>query len=366
VVGKLLFRPFFRWIGQLQSQELFTATTLLIVLGSALITQMGGLSLALGAFIAGLLVAETEYRLQVETDIRPFQGLLMGLFFMTIGMAVDISFLLKNLPLIVGLTIALLILKGLIVWGLARLFGFRKSCAVNSGAYLCQGSEFAFALFVLADANGVIPHHIAQTLLMIVAVSMAVTPMIIGTIKNITDRLEKRHVSRMTRGSIKSETQDIERHMIIIGFGRVGRNICELLNTEEIHHYVAMDADSHNVTEGRKEGFPVYFGHADRIELLKSLGIDRAKMVIVTLGQRAAATAAVRTIRRTFPDMYIIARAQDRFHAKELQQAGANAALAEAFESSLLIGEAILAKNDVADHEIQRVLGEFRANVHPH
>ncbi len=366
VVGMRLLRPAFNLVGSLGSQELFTATTLLVVLGMAFLTAEAKLSLALGAFVAGLLVAETEFRPQVETDIRPFKGLLMGLFFMTVGMSIDFSLLVNEALIIFGLTFLLIAYKAIVIIMLARLFGFRRGPSIEAGLLLAQGSEFAFILFALAYQGGLMDGFLAQMILVIVSVSMAVTPLLASLGSRISNRLDrKKRPSRLENEELEQETVDLNNHIIVAGFGRVGQTVCTLLAAEDIHNYVAIDHNPRHVRQGRNEGYSVYYGDAERIDILQSLGIARAKMVVVTIADREHSVAMVECVSKHFPALPIVARAFDRVHAKQLRDAGAKIAMAEAFESSLLLGGQILRMIGVSDVEIQHVMTRFRAEEYP-
>jgi len=363
-VGSMLLRPLYRLIASAQSQELFIATTLFIVLGSSFFTEWAGLSLALGAFAAGLLVAETEFRPQVEADILPFKGLLMGLFFMTVGMKIDYHIISENSYQLLFLTCMLIIIKSSVVMLLSRLFGFRRGCSIQAGFLLAQGSEFAFVLFGLAAKEGVMDEEITQIIMVVITLSMALTPMMLVMAKKIVRRLELKNPVHLDIGDITKETIDLDGHIIVAGFGRLGRTICELLASENIN-YVALDDNPTNVHKGRKNGYPVFYGNADRMDILKSLGIERAELVAITLDNEMESNKIVTAISGTFPFLPIIARAKDRRHAKELRHAGATVALAEMFESSLMIGGSILQFTGISDNEVRRVIEQFREKEYP-
>ncbi len=364
IIGKQLLRPFFSAIASLKSEELFVATTLLIVLGTAWATNELGLSLALGAFVAGLLVAETEYAYQVEADIKPFKGLLMGLFFMTIGMQIDLSYIMSEFALIVVLTLILILVKTIIIFILSRSFGFKSGVAISTALTLAQGSEFTFVLFGLALEGGLMSSEEVQLLLVVVSISMAITPLLASLGNRISKNLDKNLPESQSKDEIERETHDLQDHVVVAGFGRVGKTTCKLLAMKEIH-YVALDENPQNVHEGRKESQPVYFGDAGRIEILESIGIARARLVAVTMDNRKTALRVVKCIHKKYPDLIIIARARDRAHAAELREAGAYVALAEMFESSLLLGGAILKETGEADAEVERTIERFRAEEYP-
>ncbi len=366
VIGTYLIRPIFNFIAALKSQELFIATILLIVLGTAWSTYSFGLSLALGAFIAGVLVSETQYRHQVEADIQPFKGVLMGLFFMTIGMSINMVVLAEQLPLIVLLTLLLLATKAIIVMGLARLFGFEPVCAFRTGLLLSQGSEFTFALFGLALVHELLAPELHQLLLLVVALSMAMTPltMMIG---DTILRYYTRRTSRATPDNaehMEQQTKDLDGHIIVIGFDRVGRTICQFLSARNIN-YVAIDSDPQNVQEGKRKQLPVYYCAHYNTEVLRSLGVERAKMVAIVTSYKRVTKQMLELLRRQWPDLCIIARAHDRMHALQLKEAGATIALPELFESSLLLGRTILRTLGTSDEEIMREVERFRRDEYP-
>jgi CPA2 family monovalent cation:H+ antiporter-2 len=358
VGGYLLLRPLFRFIASLGNTELFSATTLLVVLGAAKLSIMAGLSPALGAFMAGLLVAETEFRPQVEADVMPFKGLLLGLFFMTVGMSLNLEVMYQHFWGIITLTLVLMGVKSLIIMALCRIFGFSLSTAIHSGLILSQGSEFAFILFSLAASKGVLPLNVSQLLLVIVTVSMALTPLVAFIGKRIAFALEKYSISRPE--SIIEETLDLSQHVIISGYGRVGHTVARLLEIETIN-YVAVDIDSFQTARERKRGIPVYYGDTTRVHVLKALGIARARAVIVTHNDTRTALQTITTIRELNRDIPIIARAKNLEQVQKLEAAGANLAVAEMFEVSLQLGGALLKSVGIKDNEISRIIDIFRA-----
>lgn len=358
IIGRLLLRPFFRFIAGLENTELFTATTIFVVLGVAWLTHSAGLSAALGAFMAGLLVAETEFKHQVEADILPFKGLLLGLFFMTVGMSLNVEMLRETFISILGLTLALMAAKAFIILLLCRAFNFSLSAAIHTGLLLSQGGEFAFVLFSLAGSVGVIAPDLVQILLVMVTVSMALTPLAAELGNRIANHLEK---SRLvgTSHSIE-ETLDLSHHVVICGYGRVGHTVSDLLENENIP-YVAIDMDSSMVSRERKGGVPVYYGDSARAHVLSALGIKRAQAVIITHNDTRVALQTITTVRDLNAEVPIIARAKNLDQVQKLERAGANLAVAEMFEVSLQLGGALLKSLGINDHEISRILDIFRA-----
>lgn len=356
--GHFLLRPSFRFIASLENTELFSAATLLVLLGVAWLSSIAGLSPALGAFLAGLLIAETEFKPQVEADILPFKGILLGLFFMTVGMSLNIDMLMAKFTSIIGITIALMACKTLIIMGLCRIFKFNLSTATHVGLLLSQGSEFAFVLFSLAGENGIIDHELSQILLVVVTMSMAFTPLVAHIGKKIAGTLEKHAISRPE--SILEETIDLRHHVIISGFGRVGHTVSKLLESENIS-YVAIDIDSFMVSRERKQGVPIYYGDTTRTHVLKSLAIERARAIIITHNDTRVAIQTIHTIRDLGLDIPIIARARNIEQVQKLEKAGANLAVAEMFEVSLQLGGSLLREIGISDHEISRIIDIFRA-----
>jgi monovalent cation:H+ antiporter-2, CPA2 family len=358
ILGRLLLRPLYRFIASLENTELFSATTLLVLLGVAWLSSLAGLSPALGAFLAGLLIAETEFKPQVEADILPFKQLLLGLFFMTVGMSLDLHMLLDRFASIIGLTIALMGVKALIIMSLCRIFRFNLSIAIHVGLLLSQGGEFAFILFKLAGENKLINNDLAQILLVVVTMSMALTPLIAELGKKIATALEKMSISRPE--TMIEETVDLRNHVIVSGFGRVGHTVAKLLESENVP-YVVIDIDSLMVSRERKAGLPVYYGDSGRVHVLKALGVERARALIITHNDTRVALQTIAAVRDITPDLPIVARAKNLEKVQKLERAGANLAVAEMFEVSLQMGGALLKEVGISDHEITRIIDIFRA-----
>lgn len=358
VAGRLLLRPLFRFIGSLDHTDLFSATTMLVVLGCSMLTSAAGLSPALGAFMAGLLVAETEFKPQVEADIMPYKGLLLGLFFMTVGMSLNMDVLLDKFMSIIGLTVALMACKSLVIMALCRVFGFSLSTAIHAGLLLSQGSEFAFVLFSLAGTQHLIEQELAQMLLVVITISMALTPLFAQAGKKIAMALEKYAISRPE--SMLEETLDLSHHVIISGFGRVGHTVARLLEIENIR-FVAIDMDSFLVAKERKGGIPVYYGDTTRVHVLNALGIHRARAVIITHNDTRVAQQTITTVRDLNRDIPIVTRAKNLEQVQKLEKAGANLAVAEMFEVSLQLSGALLKSLGVNEYEVSRIIDMFRA-----
>lgn len=358
VIGRLFLRPLFRIIGEIKSEELFIATTLLIALGAAWTTEHFGLSLALGAFLAGLLVAETEYQHRVEETIIPFKGLFMGLFFMTVGMSIDMTLIVNKLKEITLLCAALISCKTLVIIVLSRIFRFRWGAAIHAGLLLSQGSEFAFILFGLASSQGLIAMEQAQILLLVVTISMALTPLLSAIGRGLGNLLDRR--KEMDETVATQEAADLENHVIIGGFGQTGKMVARMLEAERVN-YIALDMNAEQVTEGRNEGCPVYKGDVSRLETLQSVGIDRASAVILTIPNELTLKKAVKIIKEHESDLPVIIRARDMRYANVLKEAGATVVVPETYETGLQLAGTILKAIGISEFEISRLKNRFRA-----
>lgn len=360
VVGRLALRPLFSMISSsnaAKTNELFVATTLLIALGAAWATEHMGLSLALGAFVAGILVAETEFQHQVEDSINPFKGLFLGLFFMTVGMSIDVNLIIQKLPLILLMSFGLIIVKALIITLLCLVFRFTVGAAIHAGLLLSQGGEFSFILFKLAAERSILDAELSQILLLVVTVTMALTPLLSAIGNWCAEKLDK---DTMDRDYIYKEIADLENHVIIIGFGRVGKMVAQLLEEEEVH-YVAVDLDSANVETAREQGFPAYPGDASNQHLLEVLGIERAQSVIITVEEETVLMMITSIIKHHFPNVTVIVRAKDLHNAEELAAAGAHVIVPETYETGLQLGGAVLKSVGISEWEVSRLKNQFRA-----
>jgi glutathione-regulated potassium-efflux system ancillary protein KefC len=334
VLGHFLARPVFRHIARTRLREIFTAFALLLVLAIALLFERVGLSMALGAFLAGVLLAESEYRHEIEAAIDPFKGLLLGLFFISVGMAVDFTLLLARPALVAGLIVGLLALKGAVLWIIARVAGLPKSERPLFILLLAQGGEFAFVLFGLAAANGAIDSVTAQAMTLAVALSMLATPFLLLAHDKI---VAPRFADAQVRAPDKPEPGQV----IVAGLGRVGQVVARLLNASGYHPTV-LDDDPDHVEESRKFGFRVFYGDATRLDLLHAAGADTADLLVITLDDPDAITRLARTARKHFPKLRVIARARDMRHMFELRDLGVEMMERETWLSALKLGEMAL------------------------
>lgn len=353
VLGRLVIRPLFRFIGSAASREMFLAFVLLVIIGTALATQQVGLSMALGAFLAGLLLAETEYRHAIEVDIDPFKGLLLGLFFISVGMSIDVLQVVANPFWLIVATIGLYLVKTPIVYVLVRLFGEPRSVAIEAGLLLGQGGEFAFLVVGLAFTLGLMPSGTAQFMLIVASLTMLVTPLIAHLARQLARRIEARDTKR---GQPEADLpHDIADHIIVVGYGRVGQMLGSILAAQELPH-IGLEIDAKLVDKFRASGAGVFYGDASRPELLRSFGAERAAALVVTMDSPSAAERVVETARGEWPHLTIHARARDLDHARRLIALGADHAIPETTEASLKLGEMVLTGAGIPDDTARQLI----------
>ena len=357
LIGRRVVRPLFHQIAADRQPDTFTALTLLTTLGVAALTYSAGLSMALGALLAGLIIAETEFRHEVEITIEPFKGLLMGLFFLSVGMGIDLRALLAQPVWIPLSVVGLFALKGLIVTVLLRMFGLSWGRASEGGLLLGQGGEFAFIVIGLALSFDLIARPVGQFMLIVVGVSMLVAPLVARLGQGLGDAIDRRiPPSRLPEDVALGE---LDGHVIIAGYGRVGQMVGQMLAEQGVR-FVAIEHDAKTVALHRKAGAALIFGDASRPELLRKLHIERARAVVLTMDHTAAATHAVQGIRRIEPRMYIIARSRDEKHALLLREAGASIVVPETLESSLKLAGSVLETLGVPPDATARLLEQER------
>ncbi|TVS91753.1 potassium transporter [Wolbachia pipientis] len=358
ITGRLLLRPLFSVIAKMESNEVFISTTLLIVLGAAFITEQFHLSLALGAFVAGLLVAETEYRHSVEHAVLPFKDLFLGLFFMTVGMSINTELLLNKLPLITLLSIILIVLKTSIIYILCRFFGFKSTPAIQAGLLLSQGGEFAFILFRLADELNVLPSEIAQVLMMVTTVTMAFTPLLSGLGDWIANSFSTEKTI-LDDEAVETDTQDLYNHVIVAGFGRVGYMITKMLTAEHLS-YVVVDIQSKIVKEGKSDSFPIYLGDVTRCEILKSVGIERAQALVISIKNEVTIKKVISLVAANFPHVNIVIRLPDLSNVEVYRDLGASKIIPETSEIGLQLGGAALSLSGISESGVTSLKSRFR------
>ena len=356
LIGRRVVRPLFHQITVEKQPDTFTALTLLTTLGVAALTWYAGLSMALGALLAGLIIAETEFRHEVEITIEPFKGLLMGLFFMSVGMGIDLRALLAE-PLWIPLSVVgLLAMKALIIFVLLRVFGLSWGRSAEGGLLLGQGGEFAFIVIGMALALGLLERQVGQFMLIVVGVSMLVAPVVARLGQSLGDNIDRRAAPPAPEDM---EVGELGGHVIIAGYGRVGQMVGQMLAEQGVA-FVAIENDAQLIAHQRKAGVPLVFGDASRPELLRKLRIDQARAVVLTMDHTAAAIHAVQGIRRLMPMMRIIARARDEKHALLLREAGASVVVPETLESSLKLTGWVLETLGVPSDAAMRLLEQER------
>lgn len=338
VLGRLVLRPMMRSVARADSEELFVAASLLVVLGAGLVAAMSGLSMALGAFVAGLLLAETEYRKQVEKTVEPFKGLLLGLFFVSIGIGLDLSLLAARPLLIVGLMVGLLAINGAVVFALGRLFGLGARAAAEAALLLAAGGEFAFVLLHAAVREGLLDGPLVQTILVSSTLSMFCIPLLAAAGAAVG-----RARSRSPRHVLPDADTVARPRVLVVGYGRVGRLVADMLTRHGIP-WTAVERVPKLIEAARREGHDVFFGDASRGELLQRFGLDSALAVVVTMDSLEATEEVVAAARTLQPALPILARARDAAEAQRLYELGVTEAVPETIEASLQLSEALLAR----------------------
>ncbi len=340
VLGRLVIRPLFHMVARARSVEMFMAATLLMVIGASAVTGMAGLSMALGAFLAGLLLAETEFRHEIEVDIEPFKGLLLGLFFMSVGMGIDYRVVGELAIWIIASVVGLFALKTAITSSLCLVFGLPRHTSLETGLLLGQGGEFAFVVVGLAMTLGLIPGDVGQFMLIVTGISMVITPLVASASSRLVKRLEPTSATVSHEGDIE-QVGGLEGHVVVAGFGRVGQILGRTLDADAIA-YVAIDTDANSVAAAREQGMPVYFGNASRLEMLRRAHLDKASALVVTMDNVAAAEHVVKVVHAEWPHLAIVARARDAAHASRLLGSGATEVIMETIEASLQLSGRIL------------------------
>ena len=352
--GRLILKPLLHMVAAAGIPELFTATALLVVIGAALLMDVAGMSMVLGAFLAGMLLADSEYRHQLEADIAPFKGLLLGLFFIAVGMSVNINLLLEVPGKILLFVAALMLAKALVLIPLARLFGMCDwRNALSLAAVMSQGGEFAFVLFALATREQLVPAALIDELILAVTVSMLLTPFVYLLNEHFGRKLEK-----STQPDF-DEPPDDRHEVIIAGFGRVGQIVGRLLASID-KPFTALEIDSSQVDIVRRYGNSVHFGDASRPEVLRAAGAGHARILVLATAAMETSLHIAETAKRQFPNLMIIARAHNRRHAHKLMDVGVDHIFRDTLLSSIAMGETVLKGLGLEDGNIRHVSDAFR------
>jgi monovalent cation:proton antiporter-2 (CPA2) family protein len=356
LIGRFLLSPVLRMVATSRTSEVFTAAAVLAVLGTAWLMEAVGLSLALGAFLAGLMMAESNFRHQVIADIEPFRGILLGLFFMGVGMSIDFGLLARQWELITVSVLGLLLIKSAILWALCRVLGVDASDAVRVSLLLSQSGEFGFVIFGLAAISGVISEGLFLTLTLVVALAMVTTPLM----AKLGEHLGTRQARSTDRFESSGDHIDAGQPQVIIaGFGRVGHRVAKILQAGKVP-YVAIENNADRVLEGRRDGFSVFYGDASQVDVLKAAGAGQAFVLVCTLDRAVPAVRLVKILRQNYPDITIHARGRDRQHCDELSRAGATIVISETLEASFEIGRAVLNTIGVFEEDAAELIDSFR------
>ena len=353
VAGRYLLDPMFRLLARFGAREVMTAAALLVVLGAAVLMQAGGLSMAMGAFLAGVLLSESSFRHQLEADVEPFRGLLLGLFFLSVGMALDLSIIARNWQVIAISVPAFIILKMLVIYGVARMMKADRAEALERAVLMAQGGEFAFVLYAAATQFGILQPEWNANLAAIVIISMVLTPLMVIA----HDRLAPKPVA--SEDGVEGP-EGLSGRALLIGFGRVGQIVSQPLLARG-HALSIIDSDAEAIRDASDFGFKGWYGDGTRLDILHAAGAAHAAVIIVAPDNREAVSKIVALVKHEFPLVPVLARAFDRAHAVELLAAGAEVQVRETFESAMVLGrEALLALGETPD-QADEIMAAARA-----
>ena len=364
--GRWLLRPLFHEITHSRLRELFTLAVLLVVLSSAWVSHLAGLSFALGAFLAGMMLAETEYRYQIDSAIRPFRDLLLGLFFISVGMLLNLHLLgrVSELAIALAMLVTLVVLKAVIAALVTRPFTNSRFKALRTGIVMSIGGEFGIALCTVLLQAQLVPEGLGEPLLVAIVLSMVLSPVILNHNKRVARFLLREHAPGLTAAEREEEaTQEIAQreHVILCGFGRVGQNVARVLESQGFE-YIALDLDPARIRAARQAGDPVLFGDSADEEMLARAGIAHASAVVISFSDPATALAILRSVRQMHPELPVLVRTADDARLSELQEAGATDVVPETFEASLMLVSHVLMLLHVPVSRVVRTLGGIRGN----
>ena len=343
--GLWVLNPLFRVLAASRAREVMTAAALLVVLGAGLLMETGGLSMAMGAFVAGVLLSESSFRHQLEADIEPFRGLLLGLFFLGVGMSLDLKVVAENWGIIVSGVIALMVVKGLCVYGVARLARSNHTDAMDRALLMAQGGEFAFVLYAAAANAGVIDATVNANMTAIIVLSMAITPLIL---------ILHRRFGAKPAETPEADTIDEHHPILVVGMGRFGQIVNSMLQMSG-HSTTIIDLDPTTVAGLNRYGTKTHFGDASRPELLLTAGIENARLLVIAIDNREQALSIARFAREVNPNIDIVARAYDRLHTFDLYQAGANEIVRETFDAAIRAGKRALERLGMSRDDAEKV-----------
>jgi CPA2 family monovalent cation:H+ antiporter-2 len=359
--GQYLLRPAIRAVASTHSSELFTLFILLVTLLAAWLTWELGLSLAMGAFLAGIMLAETEFQHHVEIEIRPFRDVLMGLFFISVGSQFDWAIIISEPLAVIILTLGLVFGKGIAIMFITRWAGFEKGVAIRAGIVLGQGSEFGFALLALSLSTGLLEVELSQPIIAAIIISMAVSPMLIRKNEAIANRLAPDYVShrRKTEQDIEQASESLKDHVILCGFGRIGQNLAGFLKRVNIP-FIALELNTELITKAWEAGEPVYYGDSSRAETLLHAGILTAKALVISFPDVKTSEHISREVKRLRSDLPLIVRTRDDRHLEQLLESGADEVIPDTLESSMMLAKHTLSKLGLAQSAIDDMLVDAR------
>ncbi|MGB0682668.1 MAG: monovalent cation:proton antiporter-2 (CPA2) family protein [Magnetovibrionaceae bacterium] len=336
-LGRFLMRPVCRLVANARSPEIFAAMALLVALGTSWVTEQAGLSMAFGAFLAGLVLGETEFRHQVAADIEPYRGLLLGLFFMSVGMTIDPLMLVQQPVAVLGLTLGLMAVKTVVIVGLGMVLGLKIIRSARLAGLLNQGGEFAFVLIGIALSLNIVPEETA-ILILVVALTMAVTPIYATHAGRLSEWLGRREAARA--GGLEAEAERLDAHVIIIGYGEVGSIIARLLRAQDLP-YLVLDESPARIKAARAEGYPVFYGNGSVRMVLEEAGADHARAIVIATQAPGVAEAVLEACREHFPTCRVLARSGDEQSASLLRRAGVKTVVSEKMECGLQLAGAL-------------------------
>lgn len=362
-VGKWLMPFIFHEISKTRSEELFVMTVLLVALTAAWITHALELSMALGAFLAGMMLGESHFKHQIEADIRPFRDILLGLFFVTVGMQLDYQVLIRNLHWVLLGSVGLVLSKAILITILAQLLGKDRSTSIRTGLILAQGGEFGFALLTLALANNLLDAEIASLVVAIIVFSIAATPFLIRFNANICQFLQpnKPYEEPPPHNSeeLAAATSELDRHIIVCGFGRVGQTVARFMRKEELP-ILALDNDPIRVQEATGGGENIFFGDSSSRKVLEAAGLHRASLVVITVNEYEQTLSILRSVRALSHDIPVVVRTRDDSHLEDLKQEGATEVIPEALEGSLMLVTHVMSQMQIPFRRIARMVQTAR------
>jgi len=365
LAGRYLLQPVLHRVAKAKNSEVFTASAVLLVLGAAVVMEHVGLSMAMGAFLAGLLIADSAFRHQVIAETQPFRGLLLGLFFMSMGMTLDLGQFLLQPALIIALVVALIVLKAVVIWPLARVFGISGKDALTAALLLAQSGEFALVVFTVAMGAGLLEQVLFQQLLLVVILSMLVTPLLASWARRIRSMGESGGHGAGQSVSVEhaSAEDNGAKPVLIIGFGRVGHKIGDILELAEVP-FSAIDNNPTLVAREHALGRSVFFGDAERPAVLKAMGAENARIAIIALDDHDVTEHLVATLQANFPNLAIFARGHNRARCEKLKSLGVDVAVSETLETSIELARVALLGVSTPDDDVNLVIEDFRRTYH--